>query len=134
MPSPAGAEPKSLVPLCVDLDGTVIKTDLLWESLVRLLKQNALYLFAVPLWLFRGRAHLKAQIAARVAFDVSSLPYNHALVEFLRAEREFALSHRINPENWESDYLAKPDDERQRIESDWLRFLSAFNAEFRSRR
>ena len=57
-----------------------------------------------------------------------------AMVEFLRAEREFALSHRINPENWESDYLAKPDDERQRIESDWLHFLSAFNAEFRSRR
>src|SRR5207249_2846924 len=87
MPPPAVAEPKALVPLCVDLDGTLIKTDLLWESLVRLLKQNALYLFAVPLWLFRGRAHLKAQIAARVAFDVSSLPYNHALVEFLRAER-----------------------------------------------
>src|SRR5437667_5203893 len=87
MPSPAGAEPKSLVPLCVDLDGTVIKTDLLWESLVRLLKHNALYLFAVPFWLLRGRAHLKAQIAARVAFDVSSLPYNHALIEFLSAEQ-----------------------------------------------
>jgi len=57
-----------------------------------------------------------------------------AMVEFLRAEREFAISHRINPENWESDYLSKPDDERERIESDWLRFLSAFNSEFRSRR
>src|SRR6185369_16381438 len=87
MPSPAVAEPPSHVPLCVDLDGTLIKTDLLWESLVRLLKHNALYLFAVPFWLLRGRAHLKAQIAVRVAIDFSSLPYNLALVEFLRAER-----------------------------------------------
>ena len=29
--------PKS--PLCVDLDGTLIRTDLLWESLLALLKQ-----------------------------------------------------------------------------------------------
>src|SRR6185369_7783334 len=90
MPSPAVAEPPSHLPLCVDLDGTLIKTDLLWESLVRLLKHNALYLFAVPFWLFRGRAHLKAQIAARVAMDVSSLPYNHALLESLRAQRRCA--------------------------------------------
>ena len=51
MPSPAVTEPKEIVPLCVDLDGTLIKTDLLWESLVRLLKNNPLYLLAVPVWL-----------------------------------------------------------------------------------
>ena len=57
-----------------------------------------------------------------------------AMLEFLRAEREFAVSHRINPENWESDYLAKPDDDRERVQADWLRFLSAFSSDFRSRR
>ena len=56
MPSPAVTEPKEIVPLCVDLDGTLIKTDLLWESLVRLLKSNPLYLLVVPVWLLRGRA------------------------------------------------------------------------------
>ena len=54
-----------------------------------------------------------------------------AMLEFLRGEREFALSHRINPENWESDYLSKPEEERKRIETDWLRFLRDFAAEFR---
>ena len=47
---------KALVPLCVDLDGTLIKTDLVWESLLRLLKQNPLFIFAAPVWLLRGRA------------------------------------------------------------------------------
>ena len=57
-----------------------------------------------------------------------------AMVEFVRAEREFAMSHGINPENWETDYLKKPEEERKRIETDWMRFLSAFTADFRSRR
>jgi hypothetical protein len=57
-----------------------------------------------------------------------------AMLEFVRAEREFAVSHGINPENWESDYLRKSDDERKSIESDWLQFLREFSSEFRSRR
>ncbi len=87
MPSPAVTEPKEIVPLCVDLDGTLIKTDLLWESLVRLLKNNPLYLLAVPVWLLRGRAHLKAQVASRVCLDAATLPYFEPLMEFLRTQR-----------------------------------------------
>ena len=74
-------------PLCVDLDGTLIRTDLAWESLVRLLRRNPLYLAALPWWWLRGRAWLKRQIAARVSIDVAALPYHQALLEFLRAER-----------------------------------------------
>jgi len=83
-------------PLCVDLDGTLIKTDLLWESLLALLKQNPLSLFLLPLWLFKGKAHLKHEIARRVTLDVSTLPYAQDLVEFLsnerRAGRELVLA------------------------------------------
>ncbi len=74
-------------PLCVDLDGTLIKTDLLWESLLALLKQNPLSLFLLPLWLFKGKAHLKHEIARRVTLDVSTLPYDQDFVEFLSNER-----------------------------------------------
>ncbi len=77
----------TLIPLCVDLDGTLIHTDMLWESLVRLLQKNPLYLFPVFAWWARGRARLKAEIASRVAVNVSTLPYNGPLIEFLRAER-----------------------------------------------
>ena len=75
------------VPLCVDLDGTLLRTDMVWESLVRLLKQNPLYLVLVPGWLLRGRAYLKAEIAARVEMEVSALPYNQDLLDFIQAEK-----------------------------------------------
>src|ERR1700733_1467885 len=75
------------VPLCVDLDGTLTHTDLLVESLLVLLKQNPLNLFLCIVWLMRGKANLKAQVAARVAIDVSVLPYNARFVDFLRDEQ-----------------------------------------------
>ncbi|MDB6019519.1 MAG: putative Prenyltransferase, UbiA family [Pedosphaera sp.] len=78
--------PEASVPLCVDLDGTLIRTDILWESLLQLLKRNPLYLLALPFWLARGRANLKQQLAARVELDVAVLPYHQPFVEFLRAE------------------------------------------------
>src|SRR6266404_5088774 len=86
MSSPA-ATAQSTVPLCVDLDGTLIYTDLVWESLVRLLYLNPLYLFVVPFWLMGGRARLKYEIGRRVELDPASLPYNQPLLEYLRAER-----------------------------------------------
>ena len=78
---------KATPPLCVDLDGTLIKSDVLLESLLLLLKRNPLYLFCVPIWLLRGKAALKAQIASRVSIDPAALPYNREFVEWLRAER-----------------------------------------------
>jgi len=77
-----------LVPLVVDLDGTLVKTDLLIESLFRLLRQEPLSLFALPLWLLKGRAHLKREIARRVRLEVALLPYRTVVLEHLRAEHE----------------------------------------------
>ena len=75
------------IPLCVDLDGTLINTDSLYEGLISLLKQNFWYLFLLPLWLLRGKADFKAQIARRVHLDVEFLPYNTALIEFIKSQR-----------------------------------------------
>jgi len=87
MSSPAVIGEQENVPLCVDLDGTLIRTDLLWESLVYLLKHKPLFWLAVPGWWAHGRAHLKAQLAAHVRLDVAALPYNEALVNYLRNEK-----------------------------------------------
>jgi 4-hydroxybenzoate polyprenyltransferase/phosphoserine phosphatase len=73
--------------LCVDLDGTLIRSDLLLESLVLLLKRNPLLLLRVPFWLLRGKAALKAEIAARVTLDPAALPYNKEFVQWLESER-----------------------------------------------
>jgi 4-hydroxybenzoate polyprenyltransferase len=75
------------VPLCVDLDGTLTHTDLLVESMLVLLKKNPLNFFRCIIWLLRGKAYLKAQVAARAAIDVSLLPYNARFVDFLREQQ-----------------------------------------------
>ena len=84
---PSAAHLSEKVPLCVDLDGTLIKTDVLWESLMLLLKRNPLFLVALPFWLLRGRAFLKQQIAARTELNPAALPYHPAFLDFLREER-----------------------------------------------
>jgi len=76
------------VPLVVDLDGTLIKTDLLWESLARLLRRNPFQLFPVLFWwTTRGRAFLKKQLAARVTIAPPALPYNEPFLAFLREQK-----------------------------------------------
>lgn len=79
---------RNAIPLAVDLDGTLIATDLLWEGLFILLKKNPLYLLFLPLWLTGGPARLKQEIAARVDIDPASLPYQAELLGLLRAEHE----------------------------------------------
>ena len=74
-------------PLCVDLDGTLIRTDLLFESLCLLLKRNLLYVFLVPFWLMQGRVHLKRQMAQRISLAAETLPYNAELVAWLQEEK-----------------------------------------------
>jgi 4-hydroxybenzoate polyprenyltransferase len=91
MPTPAhlevSASPSAcVIPLCVDLDGTLIRTDLLWESVLLLLRRNPLYAFLLPVWLVRGRANLKRQISSRVQIDPACLPYNEELLAFLREQ------------------------------------------------
>jgi 4-hydroxybenzoate polyprenyltransferase len=71
----------------VDLDGTLIKSDVLWESLMLLLKRNPLWLFALPIWLLGGRAKMKKEIAARVELDPANLPYHEPFLQFLKTER-----------------------------------------------
>ena len=73
-------------PLCVDLDGTLIRTDLLAESVFALLKSNIIYLFLLPLWLLKGKAYLKHQIAIRVDIDVHLLPYHEVFLDYLKQE------------------------------------------------
>lgn len=87
MASPVAVQ-NAPVPLCVDLDGTVIRSDMLWESMARLLRRNPLFLFAIGFWFLRGRAYLKQQIARRTRVDISRVPLCPAFHEFMLKERE----------------------------------------------
>jgi len=75
------------VPLCVDLDGTLIGTDTLWESMRWLVKRNPLRLLSFFLWWARGRAHLKRQLARHAGFDVAALPFHTEFIDWLREQK-----------------------------------------------
>ncbi|KQZ81925.1 prenyltransferase [Mesorhizobium sp. Root157] len=77
---------RNAMPLAVDLDGTLIATDLLWEGLFALLRKNPLYLLLIPIWLVGGPARLKQKIAERVEIDAASLPYREHLLARLQAD------------------------------------------------
>ena len=74
-------------PLCVDLDGTLIKSDTLLDALCQLARHRPLQIWRVPLWLMSGRANLKAEVARRAPLDASFLPYNIALLRFLQSQK-----------------------------------------------
>lgn len=76
------------IPLCVDLDGTLLRTDTMSESILVLLKQNPLRLMQLPLWLMDGRASIKQKIASRTWLDVASLPINEEVLAYIEEQRQ----------------------------------------------
>ncbi|MBH1448721.1 hypothetical protein B9Y75_14270 [Stenotrophomonas maltophilia] len=70
--------------LCVDLDGTLLRTDVLYESFLALLAKNPLYVLLIPFWLLKGKAALKRELAQRVALPPESLPYDERVLQILR--------------------------------------------------
>lgn len=79
---------KEILPLCVDLDGTLIKSDVLIESFFALIKHNVWFVFLIPFWLLRGKAYLKQQIADHVELDVRLLPYHQEFLDYLRQQHK----------------------------------------------
>jgi 4-hydroxybenzoate polyprenyltransferase/phosphoserine phosphatase len=77
----------NLCNLVVDLDGTLIFTDMLHESALRALRDNPFDTLRIPYWLSQGKAVLKRHLADRTDFDPASLPYNHELLEWLKQQR-----------------------------------------------
>jgi 4-hydroxybenzoate polyprenyltransferase len=90
------------LPLCVDLDGTLVKSDTLVDSLLVMVRQRPLSLLQLPLWVLQGKAAFKAHIAKSVALDAAHLPYNRPLLQFL--EQQHAAGRPI--------YLATAADEK----------------------
>ena len=73
-------------PLCVDLDGTLVKSDTLIDSLLVLTRTHPFILLRLPGQILRGKAAFKAIVTDHVALDVAHLPYNRKLLQFLQKE------------------------------------------------
>jgi phosphoserine phosphatase len=77
---------EDLVPLCVDLDGTLIHTDVLWEGIKFMLRRKPLKLLSLLPLLRDGRAPFKKAVSQASIVSVDSLPWRKSLVDWLRSE------------------------------------------------
>ena len=75
-------------PLLVDLDGSLIKTDMLLESLVRVLWRKPWLLILIPVWLLNGRAYLKKKLAENSNIDYNVLPFRTEIVDYIQQQRD----------------------------------------------
>ncbi|MEK9685480.1 MAG: UbiA family prenyltransferase [Rhodospirillaceae bacterium] len=73
--------------IAVDLDGTLTLTDTLHESVLTLLRNKPYLLLLLPFWLLKGIAHLKQKVAEHTELDVTTLPYNQPLIDWLKEEK-----------------------------------------------
>lgn len=77
-----------LKPLVVDLDGTLIKSDVLLESFLSALVRRPWLACLLPFWLLQGRAVLKANLALYGEVNAALLPYNTEFVDYLQQQKQ----------------------------------------------
>jgi len=75
-------------PLCVDLDGTLIETDMLIESFLQLLRHNLRDALSSLFFLFQGKAAFKSRLARKADFEPDKLPYNRELFAYLTKQHK----------------------------------------------
>lgn len=83
---------KKLEPLCVDLDGTLILTDLILERVIRVLRRHPIKLLWMLAWVLKGPLYFKQQLKD-IELDVGLLPIREDLVAYLWQQK--GLGHEI---------------------------------------
>ncbi|WP_180684397.1 UbiA family prenyltransferase [Tepidicella baoligensis] len=84
---PASGAASAALPLYVDLDGTLVRSDTLHESMLLLIRHSPWFVFRMLGWLLGGKAYFKRRVAEQVAPSAQDLPYTEAFLAWLRQER-----------------------------------------------
>ena len=87
IPPPESAD-VTFRPLCVDLDGTLVKWDTLIDLLLGMLRNRPALLLKLPGRLLRGKAAFKEFVTESVSLDAAHLPYNRKLLLFLQNQHQ----------------------------------------------
>jgi len=87
LPSGAPMTSKAERALFVDMDGTLVATDVLWEAFFKVVKAQPWVALLAVGWLLRGRATLKDELSKRVSIDPEALPYRDDVLDFVRARK-----------------------------------------------
>ena len=83
----------NITPLVVDLDHTLIETDLLFLSSLGVLVRRPWLVFHYFFWLWKGKGYLKDQLVKRFEINIPELPYNQSVISYILQRKK--LSHRL---------------------------------------
>lgn len=86
-PQTMTANTNNAVALCVDLDGTLLRTDTLGENLFDVLRDSPSTLTGLLRILLKGKSHLKHYLAESTDFDPATLPWRQDLIAELQRQR-----------------------------------------------
>lgn len=87
----------------IDLDGTLIHTDLTQLGVRRFTARRPWRWLTLFFWLLRGRAYLKPRLAERVEIDPATLPYCPVVQDFIarhRAAGKKLILATASPQKW----------------------------------
>ena len=74
--------------IAIDLDGTLLRTDSLVESLLKLIGREPLSVFLIISWMLQGKPILKENVSRRVSLDVKTLPYNQSVIDWALQQKQ----------------------------------------------
>ena len=74
------------IPLCVKLEGALLRTGTTAEVALALLRRRPYLIFAMVVWALAGRTEFHERLARHAALDPALLPYRRPLIAFLRRE------------------------------------------------
>ncbi len=78
---------KAVKYLFVDLDGTLIRSDLFIESIIKSVKQNPFSIVKIIFWIIQGRSVAKDKLANSITLDIPSLPYETELISYIKEKK-----------------------------------------------
>jgi len=78
---------KDDVPLCVNCENALFKTQIFYEALFLYIRRNPFYIFLLPIWLLQDRSALIHQMSKDVQINWSTVPFCERVVERVRAAR-----------------------------------------------
>lgn len=78
----------TLLPLAVDMDGTLVCGDTLWEACIKLVSHRPWFVFLLPFWLLKGKAGFKQAVSRHVHLNPTGLAYHPEVLTYLQQQKQ----------------------------------------------
>ncbi len=75
--------------LVVDLDNTLINSDIMINSIKWLIAHKPLLSLLIPVWFIKGKANVKQKLLKHIKFNVAKLNYNQDVIDYITQRKKF---------------------------------------------